>query len=581
MEQLRNLLKKIDGKGYKAYKDIKGHYIFSHYQLTIDHVQSDPFATPSRISIKIPMSQAGFPESLWYQTEPDATRKIALEDYLGRWVKNCIVKKVKGRRGSGNSGQISIDTGQQQILCRNAVLISKQSIEARLVLGLPANGRRVASQQAHVMFFEELPQVIFHALYYNNQHLQEMLFHITTYEDQEALRNWLPTENLVAFIANNSILPRLSGVSDKPLKRNALAFKSPSTLNHQVSLPNSGMISGLGIPKGVTLIVGGGFHGKSTLLHALERGVYNHIPGDGREKLVTYANAVKIRAEDGRSISQVNISPFIDRLPFARGTKQFSTENASGSTSQAANIIEAVECGTELLLIDEDTSATNFMIRDERMQKLVVYEKEPITPLLYRVRELYEKQGISSIIVMGGSGDYFSVADTVIMMDSYEPIDATKKARALAKTPEQFMRPNNESWPDFSRISQRRPGSATLDPSKKHREVKIDTKGLKTLLYGEHLIDLSLVEQLIELGQTRSIGLMIYYYATHYASTDTNLIEGLEKTMHDITQKGLDALSPCKKVGNLALPRLYELAAAINRIRAGQWHNDTDINIGS
>jgi len=574
MDRLITLLKKIDGKGYKAYKEIQGHYTFPDYQLSIDHVQGDPFALPSRISITIPMPLAGFPLSLWQQPDHNSTRKIALEDYLGRCVKACIKTKVKGRRGSGGSGQIEIESGQQQILCRNAVLISEQFVEARLVIGLPANGRRVAAQEAQIMLCDELPFVISHALYFKHLNLQEMSHHIDVCEDQAALRAWLPENNLVAFIANDSVLPRLSGISDQPLARNALAFTSPATLSYEVSLPNKGIVTGLGFPKGVTIIVGGGFHGKSTVLHALERGIYNHIPGDGRERLVTLESAVKIRAEDGRVVSKVNISPFIDRLPFDRDTKQFSTDNASGSTSQAANIIEAIECGTELLLIDEDTSATNFMIRDERMQKLVVYAKEPITPLLYRVRELYDQYDISSIIVMGGSSDYFSVADTVIMMDAYQAIDVTEKARALTQTPEQFKtRDDNDLLPSFSRFSRRKPGAAVLDPSRKNRPVKIDTRGLHTLLYGEHQIDLNFVEQLVDIGQTRVIGLMIHYYATHHAKHSQNLIEGLKTTMHDVTQAGLECLSPYK-VGNLALPRLHELAAAINRIREGQWRSD-------
>jgi predicted ABC-class ATPase len=278
-----------------------------------------------------------------------------------------------------------------------------------------------------------------------------------------------------------------------------------------------------------------------------------------------------VRAEDGRAISKVNISPFIDRLPFGRDTTAFNTENASGSTSQAANIIEAFEAGTEVLLIDEDTSATNFMIRDERMQSLVAQDKEPITPLLYRVRELYDKHGVSSVIVMGGSGDYFDVADTVIMMDCYEPIDVTQQAKALARNFDDTYQQKLNNLPPFSRDSNRKPGKKALDPSRRNRDVKIDTKGLHTILYGEHHIDLSLVEQLIDIGQTRAIGLIIHYYATHYANNHASLIEGLCKVLSDINLKGLDVISPYK-VGNLALPRLHEIAAAINRIREGEWH---------
>ena len=101
----------------------------------------------------------------------------------------------------------------------------------------------------------------------------------------------------------------------------------------------------MGIRKGITLIVGGGYHGKSTLLKALEAGVYNHIAGDGREFVITDDTAFKLRAEDGRSITGVDISPFIKNLPNKKDTVHFSTEDASGSTSQAANLMEALESG--------------------------------------------------------------------------------------------------------------------------------------------------------------------------------------------------------------------------------------------
>lgn len=566
MEKLRSQLLTLDGKGYKAYKAIAGCYSFPNFELSIDHVQGDPFATPSRISVRIEANRAAFPELLWHNT----VRRVALEDFLGRAVKRAIRKHVKGRRGSGGSGEVHISTSGQQVLVRNAVLVTPNIVEARLTLGLPAQGRRAAGREAVAMFFDELPKVVDAALYHGNLDAERTQQHVESVEDQDALRRWLKSEGLVAFVADESILPRASGIDDRPLTSNALAFVAPDTLARTVPLPNAGELRGLGIPQGITLIVGGGFHGKSTLLHALERGVYNHIPGDGRERVATIDNAVKVRAEDSRSIAKVNISPFIDRLPFGRDTVEFSTENASGSTSQAANIIEALECGTELLLIDEDTSATNFMIRDQRMQALVATDKEPITPLIHRVRELYQKHGVSSVIVMGGSGDYFDVADSVIMMDAYEPRDVTQQAKALAKPRPEITTPETPFGGPFSKTSSRRPGPDVLNPARGNRDVKIDAKEIITLLYGEHRIDLSQVEQLIDIGQTRSIGLMIHYFAQHYAESCENLVSGLRQVIADAEQQGLDLFSPYK-VGNLALPRLHELAAAINRIREGNW----------
>jgi len=574
MDTLKEILQRIDGKGYKSYKDTKGIYHYPLFSLSIDHVQGDPFAVPSRINVRVTMSNAAFPRHCWTDISTDShkqsIRRIALEDYLGRMVKKNIKRFVKGLRGSGASGIIAIEANGQKSLFRNAVLINPEYIEVRLVIGLPADNRRVAGFQAQQMLFEELPNVVEQALYYRNLNARELIEYIYSAEDQDALRASLKANKLVAFIANGSLLPRQSGISDKPMSGNIIPFQSPQTLEQQITLPNAGEIRGMGIPEGVTLIVGGGFHGKSTILHALEQGPYNHIPGDGREKVVSDESAVKIRAEDGRIISKVNISPFIDRLPFNRDTRQFSTENASGSTSQAANIIEALECGAELLLIDEDTSATNFMIRDERMQALVSQNKEPITPLLYRVRELYEQYNVSSIIVMGGSGDYFDVADTVIMMDEYNARDVTQQARALAHDQHHEIPDNLASLAKFQRTSTRKPGLRALDASRNNLAVKIDVKETITILYGEHRIDLSQVEQLIDIGQTRSIGLMIYYYACHYDNAPGSLADKLKKLIQEAHEKGLDIFSPYK-VGNLAMPRLYELAAAINRIRSDDW----------
>ena len=563
MDKLRNKLLKLDGQSYKAYKAIAGGYIFPAFRLNIDHVQGDPFATPSRISVFVDTPRAAFPAALW-QTP---VRRVALEDFLGRAIRRAIKRHVKGHRGSGGSGEFHISTSGQQVLVRNAVFVADDVIEARFTLGLPAQGRRAAGREAVAMLIDELPQVVDAALYFENLDSQRVQQHIESVEDQDALRRWLTDAGLVAFVADGALLPRASGVDDRPLQKDALPFKAPESLAHTVTLPNAGEVRGLGIGHGVTLIVGGGFHGKSTLLHALERGVYNHIPGDGREQVATTDSAVKVRAEDGRAISRVNISPFIDHLPFGRDTVSFSTENASGSTSQAANIIEALECGTQLLLIDEDTSATNFMIRDERMQALVADDKEPITPLIHRVRDLYEQRGVSSVIVMGGSGDYFDVADTVIMLDAYEPYDVTEKARALARP----IVGKATTRQTFDHFTHRCPGADVLNPARGNREVKINTRGVNELLYGEHQIDLSQVEQLIDIGQTRSIGLMIHYYAQHYATNGETLVQGLQQVMADAQQRGLDIFSPFK-VGDLALPRLHELAAAINRIREGRWH---------
>ena len=564
MEKLKRLLSGMDRQSYKAYKRLEGTYRYPNFSLSVDHVQGDPFADPSRISVRLAMDFVGYPAELWNTP----IRRVALEDYLARAILSAIRHRVRGNRGTGKSGLVEISTGGQQVLRRNAVILDAEYVEARLTMGLPAAGRRVLATEAKEMFFRELPAVVEHGLVFGSLSAEDVGRHVKSVEDQARLRDWLSSEGLVAFLADGAILPRRSGIDDRPMGQQALPLRAPASLARTVTLPNAGSVRGMGIPKGVTLIVGGGFHGKSTLLHALEYGIYNHLPGDGREQVATLASAVKVQAEDGRAVSRVNISPFIDRLPLGRDTRYFTTENASGSTSQAAGIMEALECGAQLLLVDEDTSATNFMIRDRRMQALVAREKEPITPFLHRVRELSDRHGVSTVLVMGGSGDYFETADTVIMMDTYQPVDVTREARELAG--DNLQKSARDDVPPLTSRTPRHPSRSSLDASRGRRDVKISTRGRFSLLYGRHTVDLSKVEQLIDAGQTRAIGWLIHYYGLHHADGSPSLVEGLRAALANIEERGLDTLPPWK-TGNLAMPRLQELAAAVNRMRGLQW----------
>jgi predicted ABC-class ATPase len=559
-EDLRNILSRIDGKGYKAYQDIEGSFDFGAFTLHIDHVQRDPFAAPSRLRAHVPLSKTGFPTSFF----EGRIRRIAFQDFIARRFEAIERMVAKGHRGTGRSGFISIDSCKQEILERSAVAIDAQGVAVRFTVGLPADGRRILGKEAIAIFFQEIPQIVDQALSCQYYDPSEVKMHIEVAEDQEAIRGQLEDKGWVAFIGDMSVLPRRSGVDDRPLTQNVVPFYYPPELEVEMVLPNHDRLKGMGIPKGVTLIVGGGFHGKSTLLNAIERGVYPHIPGDGREYVVTLSSAVKIRAEDGRSIEKVDISPFINQLPHGRDTLRFSTENASGSTSQAANIMEALEMGAKLLLIDEDTSATNFMVRDERMQELVTKDKEPITPFVDKVKQLHLDLDVSSILVMGGSGDYFDVADTVIMMDHYHPRCVTKRAKEIAL--KHSSKRMNEGGENFGRVTLRQPLPQSFDASRGRRDVKIDAKGMRTILYGSTTIDLSYLGQLVDPSQTRAIGLMIHYYSENYLDKTQNLREGLTRVMEEVHEKGFDILLPYK-VGNLAMPRIYEVIGAINRLR--------------
>ena len=555
---LNSILIKLDNASYKAYKDIRGSHQFEDFTLYIDRVQGDPFAAPSQLRVIIPQTVANFPVRL-YQSK---SREVALRDYLARQFARSA-KQLSSRRGTGKSGLIAIAPLGQEVLERTAVFIDSQQLEIRFVVGLPARGRRILGRQAAAMLCEDLPEIVT-AILYQSSDPKAIQQHVETIEDADWLRQQLPQQNLVAFIANGAVLPRRSGVDPRPLLE-AVPFQSPPSLEVEFDCPNRGLVTGMGIPAGITLIVGGGYHGKSTLLRAIELGVYNHLPGDGREYVVANPLGMKIRAEDGRSIAGVDISPFINHLPQGRSTTHFSTTNASGSTSQAANIIEAIEAGTELLLIDEDTSATNFTIRDRRMQALIAKEKEPITPFIDKVRQLKEDYDISTILVMGGSGDYFDVADRVIALEDYIPQDVTDRAKAIAL--EYITERNAEGGIGFGQINPRIPVKESIDPSRGNRDVKLTSKGVDSIIFGTEEIDLSAVEQIVDPGQLKAIAMAIVYAKKTYSSPEFTVAELLDKVSQDLAELGMDILTSFPQ-GDLTYFRSLELAAALNRLRS-------------
>ncbi|KAJ1938069.1 hypothetical protein GGF37_004949, partial [Kickxella alabastrina] len=438
-DELGALLASMDGKQYGHYKQLSGRrYEFRQFSLFFDHIQADAYAPPSRIRVRVKQSAALFPATCFSTN----VRAVAAAHYLTQLIHRtlaCLQSGHERERGgasggwrSAKGGVLSVDCPGQEVIERTSVSISGQAVEARLTASMPAAGRSIVGESVQRMLLETLPQLVEQALLHAAVDAHAMQLLIECVEDQESLRAQLGPSGLVAFVGNGSVLPRRSGVSGLPLAvSSAVEFRSPHSMLVSFVLPNRGRVSGMGVARGVTLICGGGFNGKSTLLQAIESGVYNHIPGDGRELVVAEALATKIKAEEGRSVCSTDIRPFISRLPFGKDTAAFSTADASGSTSMAASIQEAMEAGATMLLFDEDTCATNFLVRDSRMQQLVAQSKEPITPLIARVRELWEAKGVSSMLVIGGCGDYLDVADTVIDMCEYAPADATARARDI------------------------------------------------------------------------------------------------------------------------------------------------------
>ena len=559
LNDLKKQIDSIDGRGYKSYKTLEGDYDFTDYVLHIDHVQGDPFASPSRVRISMKSSVNKIPYDLFNESH----KKIAVQDFITRVFSQNINKFGERVMGSRKSGMINISRCPQEILDRTAIILDKDKIEARFEVGFPARGRSVLGRELQKILYDFLPKIVDNSLKYENLNKNKLINRVKLVCDQEFIREELKRLGLVAFIGNGAILPRESGVSTKPLK-GGKEFISPKELEVSINLPNKGLIKGMGIKKGITLIVGGGYHGKSTLLNALELGVYNHIEGDGREYVISDSSAMKVRAEDGRAIIKDDISLFINNLPNGKDTKKFTSENASGSTSQAANIVEAIESDSNLLLIDEDTSATNFMIRDDVMQSLVSNESEPITPFIELVRGIYEEKDISTIIVVGSSGDYFDIADTVIQMDSYEPKDVTKKAKELAKG--LILKRIQDRKINININFDRKVLKGSIEKGPKG--VKIKTLGVDGLTINKEEINLRSVEQIVDKEQVTTIGNVMKWADDKLVNNNLTMIEITDKILDEIKNKGLLSISGTKGgSGNLALPRRQEIMAALNRYR--------------
>lgn len=547
MDQLTAALKKIEKQNYRAYQTIKGQYDFNDFTLFIDHVQGDPYASASRLRATRAWSLTGLE---WLKDESPAFQRAA-RDFIARSFEQFAKQE----------NSVSIALSGQTVLDNTAVLFTEEGIELRFRVNLPAEGRSVLGKKANNILTFYLPKFIRRATLERELDKEAMLKHCQVIEDQDALRGQLEANNLVAFVANGSILPRIAGNCDLPMK-DAVEFKAPASLQVTLHAPNKGYVSGLGIPKGISLIVGGGFHGKSTLLNAIERSIYDHIPGDGREYVVTDNKAIKIRAEDGRCVHHLNLSNYINHLPMGKDTADFTTQDASGSTSQAAWLQESIEAGATSLLIDEDTSATNFMIRDERMQALVAKGDEPITPLVDRIGQLRDELDISTIIVMGGSGDYLDVADTVIQMHDYQGVDVTEKAKqVIAQHPTQRHNESEEALKTFRPRALNRVALMNILTDGKFR---INAKGKDSLRFGKEFTDLGALEQLESADEVNTIG-WLWFQLAQLPGWCNNPAKEIEEMLDG------EWHAPLPKQGDLAKPRTLDVMAALNRMRKSQF----------
>lgn len=594
---LNSMLASREGRGYPAYKDLRGQYDFDDFVLSIDHVQGDPFASPSKVSAFATHAQAGFPEA-WVglatgdndrrllDTPSARQRRRALEDFLVRRLYHELSRRSFQARGSGKSGLLATSKPGPEVLERTACEISRKGITVRFEMGLPAHGRRIDAHAAEKMLLDLVPTAIratFAFASYDSKAADAVRAAVELADDQLFVRNELARLGLVAFVADGSVLPRESGASSRPM-RNALPFASPESLRVTMNPPHRGPISGMGIKCGVTLIVGGGYHGKSTLLQALQAGVYDHVAGDGRELVIADATACKLRAEDGRPVHSVDISNFIGELPSGLDTHRFSTDDASGSTSQAANLVEDVEAGCKTLLIDEDTSATNFMVRDALMEQVVNRDQEPITPFVERVRDLWERVGVSTVIVAGSSGSFFYAADTVIQMDRYRTLDITARVRSVLAEREEaggcgidhadgFSLPTGERILHFDGVKAAPAHAVQSHHGRSHRthqdrRIKVRTQGRESLQVGSLSCDLRLVEQIADSEQVSALAQIVRYCLEQGLLHNCPPKDAVAEVQGRIAHDGLSGIaSTSYDACGLALPRKQEMFACLNRLR--------------
>lgn len=548
-EDLAATLRKLDGQSYGRYKSVVGDWpsdAAGSATLTIVRVQADPFAPPSRVRVRLPDAA---PQDL----TTTADRRRALSGFLLRRLRRAL-------RGT----PVHVDAGGPEVLERSAGRVEADgTVTVELGVPMPGPKRRILGREAATLLGETLPAAAAQLRWtaFSDDDRRAAREFVTTVEDAVALRAALADRGLVAFVGDDAVLPRRSGVDDRPLE-DATRFVSPDSLQVTIPTPNAGEVTGLGVPQGVTLIVGGGYHGKSTLLRAIEAGVYDHQPGDGRERVVARDDAVKIRAEDGRSVVRTDVSAFVSHLPSGEPTEDFSTTNASGSTSQAASMVEAVEAGAGALLVDEDTSATNIMIRDGRMQQLI--QTEPLVPFVERIRPLYTERGVSSVLVMGGSGDYLGVADTVIMMDSYTASEVTARAHEIAA--QGATRAVEHSG--FPPVTRRVVDPSSLDPTGRQGKRRVTARGVDTLTFGEDDVDLSAVEQIVDRSQVTGIGRALALLGEGVLDGTIPLGDGLDLLDAELGRAGVDALlGGGRDATDLAVPRRHEVAAALNRLR--------------
>ena len=561
-EEFYNTLCSIDGKEFSEYAQLVGDFDFSRYVLKISSVQhgTGGRGNSTLFLLRVPQIIALFPPHLFNTP----VRRTALEDFLTRKLAGRIESAARYDGQGMSRRRMSVACPGQKILPRSAMVVTEEYIEARIYVDLPERDGRVAGDTALQMFFDDLPELVNASLIYCNLSETEIHDFVNLMEDADQIRQVLPTRGWVGFVAEGSLLSR-AGDSDLPDYEQLASLTVSNDIAVEMDVPNAGKVRGFGVPTGVTVILGDACSGRVELMHALAAGIYNHVPGDGREMCITVPDAAYVNTEPGRSIQHVDISAFVGGDDRGPNTRQFSTSHADAVSSQAAELVEALEAGARALLLDESDSAPEFLALSAATAALIPGVEQRVSPLALRARQIADELGVS--IVVGGAatvGDFIPFADTVLSVDRHQVTDVTQQAKALAmKAPSLKGRPI-----DLAGLVDRGRWivPSSIDPSLGRFDASIDASSVKTLKFGRTTVDLGRVHQIADIYQTLTIGRILYYAKLRYLDEPRPIREVLDLIDRDLSTEGLESLTRDLR-GDLARPRRYEIAAALNRLQ--------------
>ena len=555
-DELYSKIDQINQQDAKQLQQLIGDYDFSRYVLKISRIDEPAETQHSLLVVSVPHFIAGFPLKL-IETPVGRT---ALEDLLTRKVAEEIDKISAYDEDGISRRRLHITRPGQKILPRSSLVVTEEYVEARIYVRLPLRDGRILGGDMKTLFFEILPRVVNAALIFCNLDEDEITAAVNLMNDADHVRHLLATRGWVSFVADHARLSRV-GDSDQPDLERAIPLVVDEALARNVDVPHAGALRGFGVPAGLTLILGDAYSGRAELMHAIGDGIYNHVAGDGREMVITVPDAVYVKAEPGRSVQRVDISAFV--RPTGANPAAFTNIHADACAAQAASTIEALEVGARALLFEESDSAVEFLTRDARLGDLMPEADRTITPLSVLARRIVDQLGVS-LVIAGSSTitDFIPVADTILRIANYKVSDVTQQAKALVAPPA-----TAPAGADVSALiaKKRSVVPSSIDPSAGRSELRIETEGMYQLHFGRNTIDLHGVVQLADEDQTRTIGRILYYAKTHYMDETHPISELLDSVDQDLSTEGLETLTRVLQ-GDLARPRRFEIAAALNRL---------------